>query len=98
MKSQRNINFFMTIGVLVSVTIIFASSIAHGLNDNISLIYSWPGIAEGQEQGQEQQDNSIDGGDATTNNNNNNSYDKNEKNSEDNKNNNSNINKDDKTK
>ena len=73
MKSQRNINFFMTIGVLVSVTIIFASSIAHGLNDNISLIYSWPGIAEGQEQGQEQQDNSIDGGDATTNNNNNNS-------------------------
>jgi len=63
----------MTIGVLVSVTIIFASSIAHGLNDNISLIYSWPGIAEGQEQGQEQQDNSIDGGDATTNNNNNNS-------------------------
>jgi S1-C subfamily serine protease len=55
------------------VTIIFASSIAHGLNDNISLIYSWPGIAEGQEQGQEQQDNSIDGGDATTNNNNNNS-------------------------
>jgi S1-C subfamily serine protease len=73
MKSQRNINFFRTIGVLVSVTIIFASSIAHGLNDNISLIYSWPGIAEGQEQGQEQQDNSIDGGDATTNNNNNNS-------------------------
>ena len=73
MKSQRNINFFMTIGVLVSVIIIFASSIAHGLNDNISLIYSWPGIAEGQEQGQEQQDNSIDGGDATTNNNNNNS-------------------------
>ena len=73
MKSQRNINFFMTIGVLVSVTIIFASSIAHGLNDNISLIYSWPGIAEGQEQGQEQQDNSIDRGDATTNNNNNNS-------------------------
>jgi len=73
MKSQRNINFFRTIGVLVSVTIIFASSIAHGLNDNISLIYSWPGIAEGQKQGQEQQDNSIDGGDATTNNNNNNS-------------------------
>jgi S1-C subfamily serine protease len=73
MKSQRNINFFRTIGVLVSVTIIFASSIAHGLNDNISLIYSWPRIAEGQEQGQEQQDNSIDGGDATTNNNNNNS-------------------------
>jgi S1-C subfamily serine protease len=73
MKSQRNINFFMTIGVLVSVIIIFASSIAHGLNDNISLIYSWPGIAEGQEQGQEQQDNSINGGDATTNNNNNNS-------------------------
>src|SRR5918995_4149225 len=69
MKSQRNINFFRTIGVLVSVTIIFASSIAHGLNDNISLIYSWPGIADGQEQGQEQQDNSIDGGDATTNNN-----------------------------
>ena len=73
MKSQRNINFFRTIGVLVSVTIIFASSIAHGLNDNISLIYSWPRIADGQEQGQEQQDNSIDGGDATTNNNNNNS-------------------------
>jgi serine protease Do len=73
MRPQGNINFFRTIGVLVSVTIIFASSIAHGLNDNISLVYLWPRIADGQEQGQEQQDNSIDGGDATTNNNNNNS-------------------------
>lgn len=68
MKSQGNINFFRTIGVLVSVTIIFTLSIAHGLNDSISLIYSWPRMADGQEQGQEQQDNSIDGGDATTNN------------------------------
>ena len=66
MKSQRNINFFRTIGILISVTIIFASSIAHGLNDNISLIYLWPRIADGQEQGQEQQDNSINGGDAAT--------------------------------
>jgi S1-C subfamily serine protease len=70
MKPQGNINFFRTIGVLVSVTIIFASSIAHGLNDNISLVYLWPRIADGQEQGQEQQDNSNDGGDSTTNNNN----------------------------
>jgi serine protease Do len=69
MKPQGNINFFRTIGVLVSVTIIFASSIAHGLNDNISLVYLWPRIADGQEQGQEQQDNSNDGGDSTTNNN-----------------------------
>jgi serine protease Do len=52
------------------VTIIFASSIAHGLNDNISLVYLWPRIADGQEQGQEQQDNSNDGGDSTTTNNN----------------------------
>jgi S1-C subfamily serine protease len=73
MKSQRNINFFRTIGILISVTIIFASSIAHGLNDNISLIYLWPRIADGQEQGQEQQDNSINGGDAATATNNNNS-------------------------
>jgi len=70
MKPQGNINFFRTIGVLVSVTIIFASSIAHGLNDNISLVYLWPRIADGQEQGQEQQDNSSDGGDSTTANNN----------------------------
>lgn len=70
MKPQGNINFFRTIGVLVSVTIIFASSIAHGLNDNISLVYLWPRIADGQEQGQEQQDNSNDGGDSTTTNNN----------------------------
>jgi serine protease Do len=70
MKPQGNINFFRTIGVLVSVTIIFASSIAHGLNDNISLVYLWPRIADGQEQGQEQQDNSSDGGNSTTANNN----------------------------
>jgi S1-C subfamily serine protease len=70
MKPQGNINFFRTIGVLVSMTIIFASSIAHGLNDNISLVYLWPRIADGQEQGQEQQDNSNDGGDSTTTNNN----------------------------
>jgi S1-C subfamily serine protease len=70
MKPQGNINFFRAIGVLVSVTIIFASSIAHGLNDNISLVYLWPRIADGQEQGQEQQDNSSDGGDSTTANNN----------------------------
>ena len=70
MKPQGNINFFRTIGVLVSVTIIFASSIAHGLNDNISLVYLWPRIADGQEQGQEQQDNSNDGGNSTTTNNN----------------------------
>jgi serine protease Do len=69
MKPQGNINFFRTIGVLVSMTIIFASSIAHGLNDKISLVYLWPRIADGQEQGQEQQDNSNDGGDSTTNNN-----------------------------
>jgi S1-C subfamily serine protease len=69
MKPQGNINFFRTIRVLVSVTIIFASSIAHGLNDNISLVYLWPRIADGQEQGQEQQDNSNDEGDSTTNNN-----------------------------
>ena len=69
MKSQGDISFFRTIGILVSVTIIFASSIAYGLNDNISLIYSWPRMADGQEQEQEQQDNSIDGDDATTNNN-----------------------------
>src|ERR671923_611656 len=66
MKPQGNINFFRTIGVLVSVIIIFASSIAHSLNDNISLVYLWPRIADGQEQGQEQQDNSNDGGDSTT--------------------------------
>jgi S1-C subfamily serine protease len=70
MKPQGNINFFRTIGVLVSVIIIFASSIAHSLNDNISLVYLWPRIADGQEQGQEQQDNSNDGGDSTTTNNN----------------------------
>ena len=70
MKPQGNMNFFRTIGVLVSVTIIFASSTAHGLNYNISLVYLWPRIADGQEQGQEQQDNSNDGGDSTTNNNN----------------------------
>jgi S1-C subfamily serine protease len=52
------------------VTIIFASSIAYGLNDNISLVYLWPRIADGQEQGQEQQDNSNDGGNSTTTNNN----------------------------
>src|ERR671922_1542558 len=69
MKSQGDISFFRTIGILVSVTIIFASSIAYGLNDNISLIYSWPRMADGQEQELEQQDNSIDGDDATTNNN-----------------------------
>ena len=73
MKPQGNINFFRTIGVLVSVIIIFASSIAHSLNDNISLVYLWPRIADGQEQGQEQQDNSNDGGDSTTTNNNNSS-------------------------
>ena len=67
MKSQGNNNFFRTIGVLI-VTIIFALSIAHGLNDSIDLIYSWPRMVDGQEQGQEQQDNSIDGSDATTNN------------------------------
>src|SRR5919108_2177092 len=69
MKSQGDISFFRTIGILVSVTIIFASSIAYGLNDNISLIYSWPRMADGQEQELEQQDNSIDGDDATNNNN-----------------------------
>ena len=73
MKSQININFFRTIGVLILVTTIFASSIAHGLNDNISLIYSWPRMADGQEQEQEQQDNSIDEGDAATATNNNSS-------------------------
>jgi S1-C subfamily serine protease len=74
MKSQRDIDLFRTTtGILVLVTIIFAS-IDYNPNDNANHSYLWSRIADGQEQGQEQEDISIDQDDATTINNNHSSY------------------------
>lgn len=69
MKSERNIDFFKTAAILISVTIIFTSSIVYSLNGNTNHNYTWPIIAGGQEQEeQNQQDNSFDEEDATSNN------------------------------
>ena len=67
MKTRRNVDYLRITGILVLVTIILASSSAYNLNDNADRSYSWTKTA-GQEQGFEEQDNSIDENSVTTNN------------------------------
>ncbi len=65
MKSQRNTEFSKTNWLLVSVAIIFASSVFYSINYNASHSSWWLRIAEGQRQ--EEQDNSVDGDGENTN-------------------------------
>jgi S1-C subfamily serine protease len=69
MKSERDIDFFKTATILISVTIIFTSSIVYSFSDNTNQNSAWPLVAGGQEQEeQNQQDNSFFEEDSTINN------------------------------
>jgi S1-C subfamily serine protease len=68
MGRQNDINFLKAAGILVSVTIVFASLIIYGLNDNRTPHYSPSKTAVGQEQGQGEQDNSSNESDMAVNN------------------------------
>ena len=69
MKSERDSDFFKTAAILISVTIIFTSSIVYGFSSNTNHNSAWPLVAGGQEQEeQNQQDNSFFEEDATINN------------------------------
>ena len=69
MKSERNIDFFKTATILISVTIIFTSSIVYSFSGNTNLNSAWPLVAGGQEQEEQiQQDNSFIEEDSTINN------------------------------
>jgi serine protease Do len=69
MKLERDIDFFKTATILISVTIIFNSSIVYSLSGNANQNSVWPLVAGGQEQEeQNQQDNSFVEEDSTINN------------------------------
>jgi serine protease Do len=69
MKSERDIDFFKTATILISVTIIFTSSIIYSFSGNTNQNSAWPLVAGGQEQEeQNQQDNSFFEEDSTINN------------------------------
>jgi len=68
MKTRGFVDYLRITGILVSVTTILASSSAYNLNDNTDRSYSWIKTADGQEQGFEEQENSIDENSVTTNN------------------------------
>ena len=60
MKSERDIDFIKTATILVSLTIIFTSSIVYSFSGNTNHNSAWPLVAGGQEQEeQNQQDNSF---------------------------------------
>ena len=56
MKTRGYVDYLRITGILVSVTIILASSSAYNLNDNADRSYSWTKTADGQEQGLEEQE------------------------------------------
>jgi S1-C subfamily serine protease len=69
MKSERDIDFIKTATILVSLTIIFTSSIVYSFSGNTNHSSAWPLVAGGQEQEeQNQQDNSFFEEDSTINN------------------------------
>jgi S1-C subfamily serine protease len=69
MKSERDIDFFKTATILISVTIIFTSSIVYSFSGNTNQNSVLPLVAVGQEQEeQNQQDNSFFEEDSTINN------------------------------
>ena len=69
MKSERDIDFIKTATILVSLTIIFTSSIVYSFSGNTNHNFAWPLAAGGQEQEeQNQQDNSFFEEDSTINN------------------------------
>ena len=69
MKSERDIDFIKTATILVSLTIIFTSSIVYSFSGNTNHNFAWPLVAGGQEQEeQNQQDNSFFEEDSTINN------------------------------
>ena len=60
MKSERDIDFIKTATILVSLTIIFTSSIVYSFSGNTNHNFAWPLAAGGQEQEeQNQQDTSF---------------------------------------
>ncbi len=68
MKTRGYVDYLRITGILVSVTTILASSSAYNLYDNADRSYSSIKTADGQEQGFEEQENSIDENSVTTNN------------------------------